>query len=113
MGSGKVSTRHSAMRRRSRRRSNPAVNGPGESMAVVSDNHGEDCHSGAIAYRRFETPSMPQHGITGPHYNLYRANQNPNNGRCFWQSVGAVNASGLPEHAILIERFVHSEVSPQ
>jgi hypothetical protein len=30
-------------------------------------------------------PSRPQHGIEGPHLNLYIANQNPNNCQCFWQ----------------------------
>ena len=38
---------------------------------------------GQIAYR-YDTPSKPQHGITGPHLNLYIANQNPNNCQCFW-----------------------------
>ena len=66
---------------------------------------------GTIAYRPLETPSVPQHGMTGPHYNLYRANQNPNNGRCFWQSIGAVPASGLPEDAIPIEPFARTEAS--
>ena len=59
--------------------------------------------------KRPETPTMPQHGITGPHYNLYRAHQNPHNGRCFWQSIGAVPASGLPEDAIPIEPFARLE----
>jgi len=66
---------------------------------------------GTIAYRPLETPRVPQHGMTGPHYNLYRANQNPNNGRCFWQSIGAVPASGLPEDAIPIEPFARREAS--
>ncbi|HEX2253727.1 MAG TPA: RHS repeat-associated core domain-containing protein, partial [Thermoanaerobaculia bacterium] len=44
---------------------------------------------GQIAYR-YDAPARPQHGIEGPHYNLYVANQNPKNCQCFWQSVGAV-----------------------
>lgn len=45
--------------------------------------------TGQIAYR-YDEPATPQHGISGPHYNLYVANQNPNNCRCFWQYVGTV-----------------------
>jgi DNA-binding LacI/PurR family transcriptional regulator len=46
-------------------------------------------------------------GIVGPHFNIYKANQNPNNCQCFWQSVGAVPPSGLPAGAILIEPFAN------
>ncbi len=60
---------------------------------------------GTIAYRPPDTPNTPQHGITGSHYNLYRANQNPNNCQCFWQSIGAVPSSKLPQGAIPIEPF--------
>jgi hypothetical protein len=60
---------------------------------------------GTIAYRSQDTPNTPQHGIIGSHYNLYRAHQNPNNGRCFWQSIGAVRTSELPRDAIAIEPF--------
>ena len=63
--------------------------------------------AGTIAYRPLDTPSRPQHGIVGPHYNLYRANRNPNNGRCFWQSIGAVPARALPRGAIPIEPFAN------
>jgi len=66
---------------------------------------------GSIAYRPLDTPGVPQHGMTGSHYNLYRANQNPNNGRCFWQSIGAIPASALPENAIPIEPFARREMS--
>jgi RHS repeat-associated protein len=62
---------------------------------------------GTVAYRPLDTPSRPQHGIVGPHYNLYRANKNPNNGRCFWQSIGAVPAGALPRGAIPIEPFAN------
>ena len=37
--------------------------------------------------------------------NIYRANQNPNNGQCFWQPVGAVAPADLPANAIPIEPF--------
>jgi RHS repeat-associated protein len=29
---------------------------------------------GTIAYRPLDTPSKPEHGIVGPHYNIYKAN---------------------------------------
>jgi RHS repeat-associated protein len=62
---------------------------------------------GTIAYRPLDTPNRPQHGIVGSHYNLYRANKNPNNGICFWQSIGAVPAGSLPHGAIAIEPFAN------
>ncbi|MGE0231806.1 MAG: RHS repeat-associated core domain-containing protein [Flavobacteriaceae bacterium] len=62
---------------------------------------------GTIAYRPLDTPSRPQHGIVGPHYNLYRANKNPNSGRCFWQPIGAVPVGELPRGAIPIEPFAN------
>ncbi len=64
---------------------------------------------GTIAYRPLDTP-LPgerQHGIAGPHYNIYKASQNPNNGRCFWQSLGAVPPAGLPSGAMPIEPFAY------
>lgn len=43
---------------------------------------------GTIAHRKLDTPSRPQHGIDGPHYNLLKANQAPRNSarpcKCFW-----------------------------
>jgi RHS repeat-associated protein len=62
---------------------------------------------GTIGYRPLDNPSQPQHGITGPHYNIYQASQNPKNCQCFWQSKGAVPPSGLPAGAIPIEPFVN------
>ena len=62
---------------------------------------------GTIGYRPMDTPSRPQHGITGAHFNIYKANQNPNSCQCFWQSVGAVPPSGLPAGAIPIEPFAN------
>lgn len=68
---------------------------------------------GTIAHRPLDTPptGKPEHGIIGPHYNIYRANQSPKNSpqpcRCFWQPVGAVPPSGLPPGAIPIEPFAY------
>ena len=60
---------------------------------------------GTIGYRPLDTPTRPQHGIVGAHYNISRANQNPGNCMCFWQNLGAVSPSDLPAGAIPIERF--------
>jgi hypothetical protein len=62
---------------------------------------------GTIGYRPMDTPSKPQHGVVGPHYNIYKANQNPNNCQCFWQSIGTVSPSDLPGGAIPIEPFAN------
>jgi hypothetical protein len=67
---------------------------------------------GTIAYRPLDTPSNPQHGIVGPHYNIYSANQIPAGAakgacNCFWQSVGAVSPESLPTGAIPIEPFAN------
>ncbi|PPV06134.1 type IV secretion protein Rhs, partial [Xanthomonas bromi] len=53
---------------------------------------------GTIGYRHdLVPPSKPHHPYPGDHYNLYRANQNPNNCQCFWGNIGASDASnGLP-----------------
>lgn len=61
---------------------------------------------GTISYRPLDTPSKPEHGIVGPHYNIYKANQIPApNCNCFWQPLGAVRPSDLPAGAIPIEHF--------
>jgi hypothetical protein len=64
---------------------------------------------GQIAYRPLDTPppGKPQHGIEGPHYNIYMAHQNPNNCQCFWQPIGAVAPADLPPGAIPIEPFAN------
>ena len=63
---------------------------------------------GTIGYRPMDTPSKPQHGIVGPHYNIYRANQYPApKCDCFWQLIGAVPPAGLPASAIPIEPFAN------
>lgn len=65
--------------------------------------------AGTTGYRPLDTPppGRTQHGIVGPHYNIYKANQNPKNCQCFWQSIGAVPPTGLPPGAIPIEPFVN------
>jgi hypothetical protein len=54
---------------------------------------------GTSAYRPMDTPppGKVEHGISGPHYNLYKANQNPNNCQCFWQPIGAVPPPPQPD----------------
>ncbi len=64
--------------------------------------------TGTIGYRPLDTPNKPQHGIVGPHYNIYKANQYPfPKCDCFWQSVGAVSPVVLPANAIPIEPFAN------
>lgn len=64
---------------------------------------------GTIAYRALDTPppGRPQHGVEGPHYNIYMAHQNPNNCQCFWQPIGAVAPADLPPGSIPIEPFAN------
>ena len=68
---------------------------------------------GTTAFRPLDTPppGQTQHGISGPHFNLYKANQAPRESpqpcKCFWQSVGAVPANALPAGAIPIEPFAN------
>jgi hypothetical protein len=53
---------------------------------------------GTVAFRPLDTPppGTTEHGISGPHFNLYKANQAPRESpqpcKCFWQPVGAVPA---------------------
>jgi RHS repeat-associated protein len=65
---------------------------------------------GAVGYRHdLVPPSKPHYPFPGDHYNLYRANQNPNNCRCFWQEFGAADAAGglpPPPGSIPIEPFI-------
>ncbi len=53
---------------------------------------------GTVGYR-LDTPppGKDQHGIPGPHLNLYKANQNPNNCQCFWQPIGTVPPPPQPD----------------
>ena len=53
---------------------------------------------GTVAYRwDVLAPGSIQHGITGEHLNLYRANQNPYNCRCFWQRINTVAPPPEPD----------------
>lgn len=65
---------------------------------------------GTYGYRHDKVPpSKPHYPFTGDHYNLYRANQNPNNGECFWVESGAADASDgklPPPNSIPIEPFI-------
>ncbi|WP_231851612.1 hypothetical protein [Citrobacter rodentium] len=65
---------------------------------------------GTTGYRHdLVPPGKPHYPFTGDHYNLYKANQNPNNCRCFWKETGAADASnGLPPPvgSIPIEPFI-------
>ena len=46
---------------------------------------------GSISYRYDQNPANKvQHGIAGDHLNLYIAQQNPNNCKCFWQRGNTV-----------------------
>jgi RHS repeat-associated protein len=69
---------------------------------------------GTIAFRPLDTPppGKIEHGIEGPHYNIYKANQYPRNSPspcdCFWQPLGAVEAAALPPGAMPIEPFLNS-----
>ncbi|MEW8057607.1 MAG: hypothetical protein AB2796_20035, partial [Candidatus Thiodiazotropha sp.] len=67
---------------------------------------------GTIGYRPLETPASPQHGIDGPHYNIYEAHQIPKGNPvgecdCFWKPLGAVRPHELPASAIPIEPFAN------
>ncbi|MBK9260594.1 MAG: hypothetical protein IPM54_12320 [Polyangiaceae bacterium] len=66
---------------------------------------------GTMSYRPLDTPAKPQHGVIGPHYNIYRANQAPSTSplpcRCFWQPIGAVSPADLSIDAIPIEPFAN------
>jgi len=66
---------------------------------------------GTIGYRLdIVPPGKPHHPYKGSHYNLYKANQNPNNCQCFWQEVGASDAAGglpPPPGSIAIRPFAN------
>jgi RHS repeat-associated protein len=56
---------------------------------------GQIVPAGTIGYRHdIVPPGKPHYPYKGSHYNLYKANQNPNNCKCFWQEVGASDAEG-------------------
>jgi hypothetical protein len=46
---------------------------------------------GTLAHRPMDTPARPQHGISGPHYNMYQMNQSPfPMCICFWRKLKAI-----------------------
>ena len=66
---------------------------------------------GTISHGKLHTPKRPQHGISGPHFNIIKANQAPRNSsqpcHCFWQRLGAVKPADLPAGAIPIQAFAN------
>jgi len=61
---------------------------------------------GTIGYRfDMVPPSKPHYPFPGSHYNLYVANQNPNNCQCFWKPDGA--SAVMPPGAIPIQPFAN------
>ena len=62
---------------------------------------------GTIAYRYDQVPpSKPHRPYTGDHVNIFRAQQNPNNCKCFWQKIG-VQEPPPPTGAIPIQDFAN------
>lgn len=50
---------------------------------------------------------VKQHGRYGSHHNIFTAQQNPNNCKCFWKKEKYVLKPGeLPPNAIPIEPFL-------
>ncbi|HGQ7344571.1 TPA: hypothetical protein ACL1TL_006731, partial [Pseudomonas aeruginosa] len=48
-----------------------------------------------------------QHGVYGSHYNMFVANQNPNNCRCFWQKKNYVlKPEQLLTNAVPVDPFI-------
>ena len=66
---------------------------------------------GTIGFRPMDNPKKPQHGISGPHYNILKANQAPKGSpkpcQCFWQPIGAVMPVNLPSDAVPAEPFLN------
>jgi RHS repeat-associated protein len=65
---------------------------------------------GTVGYRPLDVlPDYEvQHGRAGSHHNIFVANQNPKNCRCFWQKQNYVlKPEELPPSAIPIEPFVN------
>jgi RHS repeat-associated protein len=66
---------------------------------------GKTVPAGTIGYRFDQVPpSKPHFPFTGDHVHLYKANQNPNNCKCFWSEVTVTNPPP-PAGAIPIEPF--------
>jgi hypothetical protein len=66
---------------------------------------------GTVAYRPLDVipEGTIEHGVKGPHHNLFVANQAPLSSpkpcKCFWQKIHAVSPADLPDDAIPIEQF--------
>jgi len=56
-------------------------------------------------------PGQVEHGILGPHFNIFKANQAPRGTpkpcHCWWQRLGAVKPTDLPAGAIPIRPFAN------
>lgn len=64
---------------------------------------------GTIGYRPLDVipDDVVQHGVAGSHHNIFVANQNPNNCRCFWAKQKYVLKPGqIPLGAIPVEPFL-------
>lgn len=65
---------------------------------------------GTVGYRPLDIipDHVIQHGVAGSHHNIFVANQNPNNCRCFWAKQKYVlKPSQLPSSAVLVEEFAN------
>jgi RHS repeat-associated protein len=83
----------------------------GDGCPPCKTTDGRTVPVGTIGYRLdIVPPGRPHFPYSGSHYNLYRANQNPNNCQCFWKEVGASDAAGglpPPQGAIPISPFAN------
>jgi hypothetical protein len=65
---------------------------------------------GTVGYRPLDVipDNVVRHGVAGSHHNIFIANQNPNNCRCFWALQKYVLKPGrLPDGAVPIEEFAN------
>ncbi|HFX2217928.1 TPA: RHS repeat-associated core domain-containing protein, partial [Pseudomonas aeruginosa] len=65
---------------------------------------------GTLGYRPLDIipDDEMQHGVYGSHHNMFVANQNPNNCRCFWQKKNYVlKPEQLPKNAVPVEPFIN------
>jgi hypothetical protein len=66
--------------------------------------------SGTVGYRPLDVISddVVQHGVAGSHHNIFIANQNPNNCKCFWAKQKYVLKPGqLPPGSVPVEPFAN------
>lgn len=65
---------------------------------------------GTLGYRPLDIipDDEMQHRVYGSHHNMFVANQNPNNCRCFWQKKNyALKPEQLPKNAVPVEPFIN------